>query len=63
MKNINEVKVVCYGTQHIFKDKYEAIRFFAECVANSEGAEQARYYYILYEITHGAKNINDEEMF
>lgn len=63
MKNRKEVKVTCYGSLHVFKDKWEALHFFTECFLNSEGAERVRYDYILNQILANFKNINDEEMF
>lgn len=45
--NKKSVKVVCYNEERVYNTREEAIKFFLECCACSEGSEQSRYSNIL----------------
>ena len=50
-----KIQVICYNKSTIYKSRDEAIKFYNECYAMSEGAEQERYSNILYQLHSGKK--------
>lgn len=46
------IKVLCYGELQKYETREEAIDFYNECYANSDGAEQERYSHILIMLTN-----------
>lgn len=60
-KCLDYVKVTCYGEEKVYDDRQEAIDFFEECVANSEGSERNRYVEILIDLRSGKIDCSDKE--
>lgn len=46
------IKVLCYGELQKYETREEAIDFYNECYANSDGTEQERYSHILIMLTN-----------
>ena len=44
---------ICYGTKQEWTSRNEAIRFFMEGIAATEGSEQERYTNILLQLLEG----------
>ena len=57
-KKVDLVVVTCYGESKIWERK-EAMEFFLEGLACSEGAERDRYVNIYYQLARGAKEAFD----
>jgi hypothetical protein len=55
------VTTVCYGKEHTYATRQEAINFFKEGVRHSEGAERDRYLRIVMKLEDGAMHATDEE--
>ena len=53
------IETVCYGETQIWDTKEKAMSHFADCVLNSEGAEQSRYATILAKIVLGETYCTD----
>ena len=53
------VSVTCYGKTKVW-ERTEAMAFFLEGMAWSEGAERDRYVNIYYQLVRGAKEAFDE---
>lgn len=54
------VEVTCYGkTKTLFRR--EAIEFYLECMANSEGSERERYTRIYCALSAGFSKVSDVE--
>lgn len=60
-KRLDYVKVTCYGKEKVYDDRQEAVNFFEECVANSEGSERNRYVEILIDLRSGNIDCSDKE--
>lgn len=57
---LNTVKTICYGKERIWDSRVDAVMFFLECMAGSEGAEKERYVDILVKLVSGEKVCSDE---
>lgn len=57
---IKTVKTICYGREKIWDSREEAIMFFLECMASSEGAERERYFNILVKLKSDEKVCTDD---
>ena len=55
------ITTVCYGQMKNWNSREEAIRFFKEGIANSEGSEQERYTRIVMQLEAGKTYCTDEE--
>ena len=56
----NSVTITCYGAVQKWENKKDAIQFYFECVAESEGAEKERYVNILLQLFAGKTECKDE---
>ena len=48
-----KVICTCYGENYIFNNIQDAMEFFLDCMAHSEGAEQNRYTRIFLQLSAG----------
>ena len=55
------ITVTCYGEKMTFESRNEAINFFMDGVANSDGSERARYNNILNQLHCGRTVCFDDE--
>lgn len=60
VRMLETVKTICYGREVIWDSREEAIMFFLECMASSEGAERERYLNILVKLKSGEKVCKDD---
>lgn len=59
-RKLNTVKTICYKKERIWDSRDDAVIFFMECMAGSEGAERERYLNILVKLKSGTKVCSDE---
>ena len=59
-RKVDGVITVCYGKREYWKSRAEAIRFFLEGVAATEGSERDRYSQIYSELVSGRAVCTDE---
>ena len=59
VKCTDPVRVTCYGETKVWERK-DAMEFFLEGMAWSEGSERDRYVNIYYQLARGAKEAFDE---
>ena len=59
-RKVDGVITVCYGKREYWKSRAEAIRFFLEGVAATEGSERDRYSQIYAELVSGRAVCTDE---
>lgn len=59
-KKLQTVKTICYGREEIWDSRKEAVLFFMQAMAGSEGSEQNRYATILEKLVAGAEECSDE---
>ena len=57
--NLDSVKTVCYGKEQIWGIRDDAIEFFSQAMAASEGSEHQRYYNIYAMLISGEKTCVD----
>lgn len=50
---------VCYNVADVWPSRDAAARFFAECMCNSEGAENDRYQEVFYQCLEGREYAHD----
>jgi len=55
------IKITLYRTTTIYPTKEEAEKFLLECMAGSEGAEQARYTEAYLQLMEGLTEVGDGE--
>ena len=60
VKILKMVKTICYGKERIWDSSDEAIKFFLECLAFSDGSEKERYLCILKNLAEGKNVCSDE---
>ena len=60
IRKVDGVITVCYGKREYWKSRAEAIRFFLEGVAATEGSERDRYSQIYAELVSGRAFCTDE---
>ena len=59
-RKVDGVITVCYGKREYWKSRAEAIRFFLEGVAATEGSERDRYSQIYAQLVSGKTVCTDE---
>ena len=59
-RKLNTVKTICYKKERIWDSRDDAVIFFMECMAGSEGAERERYLNIFVKLKSGTKVCSDE---
>ena len=59
-RKVDGIITVCYGKREYWKSRAEAIRFFLEGVAATEGSERDRYSQIYAELVSGRAVCTDE---
>ena len=57
--NLDSVKTVCYGKKQIWGSRDDAIEFFSQAMAASEGSEHQCYYNIYAMLLSGKKTCID----
>lgn len=55
-----EIKTICYGQTRLWDNRDDAIKFFAEAIACSEGSERERYAIICSSLLDGEMVCTDE---
>lgn len=60
-EKLQTVTTVCYGREDVFDCRDDAINFFMEAVAGSEGSERERYQNILWDLSEGKDVCTDGE--
>lgn len=55
-----EITTVCYGEEQKWKSRQEAIDFYINAMASSEGSERERYTEILLQLDSGLTYCTDE---
>lgn len=58
-KKVDLVVVTCYGESKVW-ERSQALEFYLEGMAWSEGSERDRYVNIYYQLARGAKEAYDE---
>ena len=58
---LDDVVTVCYGERKEWDTRAEAIQFFTEAMAGSEGSERERYTNIVLALEAGEKEATDGE--
>ena len=61
VRKLDTVKTICYGKEHIWDSRDDAIGFFSKAMAASEGSEHQRYYNIYAMLISGEKICVDTE--
>lgn len=56
----DEITTVCYGEEQKWKSRQEAIDFYIDAMASSEGSERERYTEILLQLDSGLTYCTDE---
>ena len=56
----DKVTTICYGKEEIWNSREEAMAFFLEGMAASEGSEHERYSTIYVKLSLGMKVCSDE---
>ena len=57
--NLDSVTTVCYGKEQLWDRRDDAIEFFSQAMAASEGSEHQRYYNIYAMLLSGEKTCID----
>lgn len=52
-QKLRTVKTICYGKEDVYDSREEAIAFYQQAAAGSEGGEQERYIHILLDLSEG----------
>ena len=60
-RKLEGVTIKCYGETKIWEDRIDALRFYKQGVAASEGCERERYMRIVIQLMEGRKVCTDEE--
>ena len=61
VKKLDSVKITCYGQTKVWDDRKEAVDFFLEAIAGSDGSERDRYSKIYAELMSGKIECSDED--
>ena len=61
VKKLDTVTTVCYGKTEIWASRKEAVDFFLQAMAGSEGSERDRYVTIYTKLISGSDVCSDEE--
>ena len=56
---MDKVKITCYGKTDVM-ERSKAIRFYRDCMDNSEGCERERYVNIFLGLIDGLTEVSDE---
>lgn len=58
--NTNEnITIKCYGVVETWNDRNKAMKYYLECMKNSEGSEKQRYTNIFVQLAEGENNCID----
>lgn len=60
-KKLDSVKTICYGEERNWDERKEAVKFFAEGMAWSEGSERDRYATIVSKLLEGETICSDSD--
>ena len=60
-EKLNTVTTVCYGKADIWDSRQEAVDFFLQAIAGSEGSERDRYVNIYTKLLSGPDICSDED--
>ena len=61
VRKLDSVTTVCYGEKEIWDSREDAVSFFLQAMAGSEGSERDRYVTIYTKLISGSKVCSDEE--
>ena len=61
VKASEEIVTVCYGQEEKWEKREDALAFYLECMAGSEGSEQSRYTHIYMQLMMGSNYCTDED--
>ena len=61
VKKLDSVTTVCYGEKEIWDSREDAVSFFLQAMAGSEGSERDRYVTIYTKLISGSDVCSDEE--
>ena len=61
VKKLDSVTTVCYGEKEIWDSREDAVSFFLQAMAGSEGSERDRYVTIYAKLISGSDVCSDEE--
>ena len=61
VKKLDSVTTVCYGEKEIWDSREDAVGFFLQAMAGSEGSERDRYVTIYTKLISGSDVCSDEE--
>lgn len=56
---MEKVTTICYGKSREWENREEAVRFYLNCMACSEGSEHERYSNVLMGLMYGDKICTD----
>lgn len=60
-RKLDSIKVTCDGSTEIWDSRKDAMDFYLQAMASSEGSEQSRYTKIYTELVIGLPECTDEE--
>jgi hypothetical protein len=60
-RKLHTVKTICYGEEQVWDKREDAVAFFLQAMAASEGSEQQRYVSIYTKLFEGLDVCSDEE--
>lgn len=60
-RKLDSIKVTCYDSTEIWDSRKDAMDFYLQAMASSEGSEQSRYTKIYTELVIGLPECTDEE--
>lgn len=60
VRKLETVETICYGRKEKWDSREDAIMFFLECMAGSEGSERERYLNIFVKLKSGEKICSDD---
>ena len=61
VKKLDTVTTICYGEKEIWDSREDAVSFFLQAMAGSEGSERDRYVTIYTKLISGSDVCSDEE--
>ena len=57
---MEQITTICYGKKDIWQSREEAVAFFLQAMAGSEGSEHERYSNIYLQLCLGMTECSDE---
>lgn len=57
---MEQITTICYGKKDTWQSREEAISFFRQAMASSEGSEHDRYFSIYIQLCLGMMECSDE---